>query len=443
MLWGQVPGEFHLAGVVNRVTIPRLIRYEDSRSLPLLKTAYILLWFPKPSETFIFREVVTLQSMGLDLSVYTLYGPAAGSLSPEMRDWPGPVERLGSRHMRRIPESIGYWRQRRPDLVRRLYRNFFVRRHSGLEKTGESLWAFFCAFDLARRFERAGVEHIHAPWAGGPATAAWIASQLTGIPFSFTARAWDIYPPDVWIHDKIRDAALVRSETGRGVEVLDKLAPGFRAKLFLTYNGVPLSAPELSPVAMEPPYNLLALGRFVGKKGYDYLLKACAMLAADGFDFRLTLAGDGPKRRALERLCRRLNLDGRVSFPGFVSYEKVPDLFRRADVFVMPSVVHLSGDRDGIPLVLMEALLHRVPVVATSVSGIPELIQNHDTGVLIPQKNEQAIADAVKNLCADREHALQLAETGRRKILDTFEPGRNYRRVYELYDGLPRLIGEG
>ena len=406
-----------------------------------LKTAYILLWFPKPSETFIFREVVTLQAMGLDLSVYTLYGPASGSLSPEMKAWPGPVERLGTPHIRRIPESIAYWKKRRPDLVRRIFRNFFLRRHSGLEKTGENLWAFACAFELARRFERAGIEHIHAPWAGGPATAAWIASRLTGIPFSFTARAWDIYPPDVWIGDKIRDAALARSETGRGVDVLDSFAPGFRSKLFLTYNGVPLSAPELSPVAMAPPYHLLALGRFVGKKGYEYLLRACAMLAAEGFDFQLTLAGDGPRRRSLKRLCNRLNLDGRVSFPGFVSYDQVPELFRRADVFVMPSVVHLSGDRDGIPLVLMEALVHRVPVVATQVSGIPELIENDRTGLLIPQKDQKAIADSIKTLCADRGHALELAETGRQKILDTFDPGRNYRRVYELYERLSRPTG--
>jgi glycosyltransferase involved in cell wall biosynthesis len=397
------------------------------------RTAYILLWFPKPSETFIFREVVRLLDLGLPLKVYTLYGPVRQDLAPEMQAFAGPVERLGRGFVREAPVQLLYWLRRRRRLVLTLFRALLVKPYYGLEKTGENGWAFLAGLYLARRFAEEGIEHIHAPWASGPATAAWVASRLTGIPFSFNTRAWDIYPPDGALGEKIEDALFVRSETAYNIKHLSRRYRSVPTKIHLTYNGVPLTRHQEAPVGMEPPYRLLALGRFVAKKGYDDLLRACQRLAQAGLDFTLTLAGDGPRRRRLERLTRRLSLTSQVRFPGFVTYDRVPDLFREADIFVMPSVVAASGDRDGIPLVLMEALMHRVPVVATAVSGIPELIEDGVTGLLVPQRNPMALAAAVTRLCLDREAALRLAEAGRDRVLTTFSPEANYRAVFELY----------
>jgi len=159
-------------------------------------TAYILLWFPKPSETFIFREVINLWNMGLDLKVFSLYGEITKGLSPEMQAVSPRVERLGIPFLKSATLDLLYWWKQDRRLVAELFRTVPVRRWGGFEKGGENLWAFLAAFRLARRFRKEGIEHIHAPWANGPATAAWISSRLTGIPFSFTARAWDIYPPD-------------------------------------------------------------------------------------------------------------------------------------------------------------------------------------------------------------------------------------------------------
>ncbi len=400
------------------------------------RTAYILLWFPKPSETFIFREVVNLRRMGLPLDVFTLYGCLSQTMSPEMKYASGQVERLGIPYLKTAHKELLYWRKKKRDLTTALLSAAPLRRWSGLEKTGENLWAFLCAFYLARRFEEIGVEHIHAPWAGGPATAAWIASRLTGIPFSFTARAWDIYPPDGALAEKIRAAAFVRSETRTNIPYLGGFVGGDTSKIYLTYNGVPLEAHQEAPAAMNPPYRLLALGRFVGKKGYDFLLHSCKILADSGLDFRLTLAGDGPRTRQLKRLAHRLGISERVSFPGFVRYDKVSDLFSSTDIFVMPSVVHSSGDRDGIPTVIMEALMHRVPVIATDVSGIGEVIEDGHTGLLIPEKDPRAIALAVEKMAGDRKSALEMAEQGRTRVLEQFDPERNHRKVLELYTDL-------
>ena len=399
-----------------------------------MRTAYILLWFPKPSETFVFREVMNLQDMGLPVKVFSLYGKLNRQLTPEMQSASGAVERLGIRYLKRAPSELIQLVIKDPKKLVTILKTLTIKPWYGLEKTGENLWAFLCAIHLARRFKEEGIEHIHAPWASGPATAAWIASNLTGIPFSFTCRAWDIYPPDGALKEKINDAAFVRSETGYNIRHLAELTDGNTGKIHLTYNGVPLKTHREAPVAMTPPYNLLALGRFVGKKGYDYLILACKILKDAGFDFQLTLAGDGPLKGKLKRLTRRMGLTDRVFFPGFVTYERIPELFHSADVFLMPSIVHSSGDRDGIPTVIMESLLHRVPVIATDVSGIPEVIEDGITGFLIPQKNSVALARAIVSLARDRKHAIRMAEQGRAKVSDMFDTEKSHTRILHLYE---------
>lgn len=400
------------------------------------KTAYILLWFPLPSETFIFREVINLWNMGVDLKVFTLYGEHTRNLSEEMRSVSHKMERLGIPFLKDAAKDVAYWWKRNRRLTAELFRTVPVRRWNGFEKGGENLWSFLCGFRLARRFQEEGIEHIHAPWANGPATAAWIASRLTGIPFSFTARAWDIYPPDGALKEKIRDATFIRSETMANIRYLSAFAGMGAEKMHLTYNGVPLKAGQEAPVTMDQPYKLLALGRFVGKKGYDFLLHACKILKDSGTRFHLTLAGAGPRQMQLRRLAAKLGLTDDVSFPGFVQYDGVSDLFYATDIFLMPSVIHKSGDRDGIPTVIMEALMHRVPVIATDVSGISELIEDGTTGLLIPEKDPQAIADAVLRMTADRQAAIEMAERGRAKVLKRFNPEINHKKVLEIYQQL-------
>ncbi len=401
-----------------------------------MQTAYILLWFPNPTETFIFREVDNLQRLGMPLRVYTLYGPWKKNLSSEMDKAPVEVRRLGSRSVFRILADIGHWYSRNPALVRHLFRTAWLRRWRGIEKTAENIWAFLCGFHLARRVEADGIEHIHAPWANGPATAAWVASKLTDVPFTFTARAWDIYPPDALISDKIRDASFVRSETAANIRHLTAFADGHTSKFRLTYNGVPFQPRQVAAVKMQAPYKLLSVGRLVRKKGFDQLLHAVRMLADQGLDIQLTIAGSGPLGRKLEALARQLNISDQVKFPGFISYDKVGDLFLDADIFVMPCVIAPSGDRDGIPTVIMEALMHRLPVITTSVSGIPELIENEVTGFLVPDRDPQALSLAIQSCISNRDFALQLAEQGRERVRERFNPEKNHKKIFHLYSSI-------
>jgi glycosyltransferase involved in cell wall biosynthesis len=398
-----------------------------------MRTAYVLLRFPSPTETFIFREVMDLRRFGLPVDVFTLYGPSAGRLSSEMSAESGTVHRLGLRSAPAILQAIGPWWRRNPPAVGEILRAARHQRWRDAEKSGENLLALLLSFELARRIEAARIEHIHAPWASGCASAAWAASKLTGIPFSFTARAWDIHPPDGLLERKVQGAALVRAETAAAARHLEAVCGGRQEHVHVTYNGLPLRPAGTAPVAMRPPFRLLAVGRFVPKKGFGQLLRAVALLVEAGVDVRLTLVGDGVLRLPLRLLAARLGITDRVAFPGFVPHDTVGDLFLASDVFVMPSVIAPSGDRDGLPTVILEAMAHAVPVVATAVSGIPEVIEDGITGVLVRERDPQGIADAVRRLVSDREEAVAMAARGRERVSRHFDAERNHRAVLDLY----------
>ena len=409
----------------------------------LPKTAYVLLWYPLSSETFIFREVRALSTLGLHVVVYSLYGKKLKNCSPEMLDFSYGVRRMGIFAIPLILRDVLYWNKRSPGSFSALFKEIALRRWCSLEITAESLWAFFAGFRLARLLERDGVAHIHTPWAGGPGTAVWVASRLTGIPFSIAGRAGDIYPPDGALGEKIRDAQFVRVNNRTNIAYLASQAPGSESKIHLVYNSLTLRENGQSVLEFKPPYKLLAVGRFARTKGFDVLLKACRILKDQGFPFHLTLIGGGFQGFMLKRLYEKLHLSGCVDMPGFLPHDQMAWLLKTHDMIVVPSVVHSSGDRDGIPNVIMEALSYRLPVVATDVCGIPEVIRHGETGLIAPQKDPAALARAIQDMASDRERAQAMATRGRELVLEMFDPKANACALFELFKShLPPLPGD-
>ena len=396
------------------------------------RIAYVTLWFPKASETFVFREAKVLAGLGLPLTVHTLYGLLNEPLSPEMRAFPAP-ERLGSLATPRILAAFFSELFRHPGRTLSLARRCLGQRFASLERFGENLWGFFAGFALARRFRELGVEHIHSPWAGGAATAARAASELTGVPFSFAARAGDIHPPDPALADKVAAAAFVRVNNAVNLDYIRSFAGQDPDKVQLVYNCLSL-APE-SPAAREfgsGPLRLLAAGRFVPTKGFSHLLDACGLLRDQGVDFSLTLAGDGALGPRLRRQVRDLGLEGRVAMPGFLSHDALSAAMLRADIFVMPSVVAPGGARDGIPNVIMEAFVHGLAVAATDVAGIPEVVRP-GTGWPVPQADARALAAVLAAMEADPAERQHRTQAGQALVREMFDPEANARRLAELF----------
>ena len=396
--------------------------------------AYVLLWFPLSSETFIFREIVQLRELGLDIRVYTMYGAALRGCSREMRAYAGPVTRMGVTALFRILAAFFRALRARPRLVWRLLREGFFRRMRNLEALGENLWCFMAGFLLAEDCVRDGVTLIHSSWANGPATAAWVASRLTGIPFAFTGRAGDIYPEDGLLREKSRDALFIRTNNAANVDWLSRFCPpGQEGKVRLVYNSLTFTERAPCEIPMQAPYRLLAVGRFARTKGFPELITALARLRRERVPVRLTLVGDGAWRGRLTRLVKRLGLEDCVDMPGFVPHDELARYMQTHDMLVVPSVVHSNGDRDGIPNVIMEALSLGLPVVATDVYGIAEVIRNGDTGLLVPQRDPAALASAVRVMLADRGRARAMALAGRELVEAMFDRERNIAALRALY----------
>lgn len=401
---------------------------------PARKVGYVLLWFPLSSETFIFREIVQLRQLGLPIHVYTLYGKDMGGCSQEMYDYDGPITRLGLRHTGAV--LAAFWRalRSRPRLTWQLMREGLFRRLRSLETLAENTLCFLEGFYLAELCQKDGIERIHSSWGNGPGTAAWIASRLSGIPFLLTGRAGDIYPPDGVLHEKVRDALGVRANNAMNVSYLQSFCPaGQEAKVRLVYNSLTFRQRHEGSITMQPPYKLLAVGRFVRTKGFDVLLTALARLKREGFAFHLTLVGGGWQNMSLRSQCKQLDLQNEVTFSGFVPNDQLMVFMSSHDIMVVPCVVTKAGDRDGIPNVIMEALSSRLPVIATNVSGISEVIRDGETGLLIPQRDPIALATAIRRMAADREQALAMAERGKALVEKMFDSVTNIRALYEFY----------
>jgi colanic acid/amylovoran biosynthesis glycosyltransferase len=400
------------------------------------KVAYVVLWLPEPSQTFVLDEVNTLSRLGLEVEVFTLYGPRSPRRLAGMPAVIPPVTRFGSRYLPQFLKSLAPLRSRYGPGGVKFLATAVLRRWRSLETAGEALWASLAGVHLAALFSARSVQHIHASWANGPATAAWVASGLSGIPFSFCARAHDIYPPDGALLEKLAAAAFVRTENDANLNYLAGLLPGAASKLHTIYNGVPLSVSQTARPKVSPPFKILALGRFVVKKGFTFLLEACHLLAQQGLDFQLTLAGDGPEKVHLQELVQRYHLDSRVSLPGFVDRRQVARLMAETHLFVMPCIVAPSGDRDGTPTVIAEALLHEVPVVATQVCGVPEMVRPDETGWLAPPEDPQALALAITQALADPAEAHRRALNGGQLMREQFDSEKNYRRLMAYFEDL-------
>ena len=397
--------------------------------------AYVLLWFPLSSETFIFREVENLAALGLDVRVYTLYGDREKGISEAMRNYGRPVQRMGSKAFFAIWGAFFRQLRANPRLVWRLLRSGLFRKMRNLEAQGENLWCFMAGFLLAEKCRKDQIALIHAPWANGPATAAWVASQLSGIPFAFTGRAGDIYPQDGILREKAESALFVRVNNEANVQWLRKFCPPDRQqKVKLVYNS--LTFPENSPLHSRkaaPPYRLLAVGRLVRTKGFPELFTAIARLRREKFPVTLTVVGDGAWKSRLDNLRKRLRLEEVIEMAGFIPNDRLAAIMREHDLLVVPSVVYKNGDRDGIPNVIMEAASLGLPVVATNVCGIAEVIRNGETGHLVPQRNPAALACAIRDALEHPAQTRQLAANAGRLVREMFDSRKNTQALKALY----------
>ena len=287
---------------------------------------------------------------------------------------------------------------------------------------GRALVTVACALEHARRLHVAPVDHLHAHFATYPALAAWICSRLMGVPYSFTAHAHDLFIHRLGLQRRIEDAAFCVGISEHNARILRAVAPGRSADVHVVHCGVhPASLPvRLRAPRPGVPMRVACVAALRPYKGHHVLVDAIARLARAGEAVELDVVGDGPRRGALERQCAQLGVATRVHFLGGLTEPAVAEILDQADAFAQASVVQRNGDTDGIPVALMEAMAAGVPVVASRVSGVPELVRDGETGLLAPPGDAAALADALRTLRAEPEAAIERAGAARALVEEQF-----------------------
>jgi colanic acid/amylovoran biosynthesis glycosyltransferase len=271
--------------------------------------------------------------------------------------------------------------------------------HVGPKRALKALAAFPLMVWMAYDMKAQGVTHVHAHFASYPALAALIINRLTGISYSFTAHAYDLYVRPSRLPEKVGASSFVIAISEFNRRLLEPHA--VRTPVHVVHCGVDVPA----EVRRYAPHEgqLLCVARLEEKKGHQYLIDACRILTERGVPVTCTCIGAGPLDASLRQRIADAGLSQCVTLAGARTLEEVQQALATSAVFVLPSVVTRTGNAEGIPVALMEAMAAGVPVVSTRITGIPELIEDGVSGLLVPQRDAQALADAIERLVSDRD----------------------------------------
>ncbi len=392
-----------------------------SASPPVI--TYLFTTFPKSTETFLQREIVAMKAHGVGLRIYSLWGGE--------KNFRGlPVARFNKWRLLTLLWRLPLEARRRPDVLKQLLRGLFTRRApSWLNFWENLLGAGFAGVHLAE-FRAHPPTLIHAAWGGAPATAAWLFWRVDGHRFSAAAHAYDIYEHggDWWLKDKLEHAAFVHTSTEMGRRTLLErgLAPD---KVVCIRRGLD-RLPVMKPLrASRAPLRVVCVARLVEKKGLDHQLRIYAALRAAAVEFQARIVGEGPLRGELEKMAGHLGVAGSVTFTGHLPQHEVWNQLEWADVLLHTGVVAPSGDRDGLPNVIPEAMAAGVLVVTSPAAATTEAITQGVTGFVAPVEQSADWVSALKRLSTDDAFAEKLRLAARRWVEENFDAHRNAARL--------------
>lgn len=386
--------------------------------------------FPSPTETFIQQEIQTLLLSGARVTVLALdKQPGSCRPMPEVVYAP-PVYSL---------KRLFAWIALRPSLSKtlRVYRDILddvpVGKSLRWIKAAKHLsTAIFFARVVDALPGRSEIA-LHGAFANLPATIVHAMAQLLALPFSFSAHACDLYvQAPATLKRKVQAAQWVSTCTYANREYLQKLT-GNAAHVHLLYHGVDTRVWCPGAGSAQPTGKILAVARLVEKKGLKYLLEAFGMLLKSRGDLTLTIVGSGPLEADLKNMVQHLNIGHAVEWKGTLDKKSVLEIYRLADVLVVPSVIAPNGDIDGMPNVVLEALACEVPVVASDLPGIREAVVPGKTGLLVAPGDSVALAQTLTSLLDDRSLHAQLKQAGRRYVVEQFDLGKTRVPLLHLF----------
>ena len=402
-----------------------------------MKLAYIMSRFPKFSETFVLLEMLGLKNRGVEIQAFPLLREKQTVVHDEVQEIMPHVTYAPLLSPRVILANL-WCLIRHPALYVRTLAEILRGTAGSLNFFLGGLGIFPKAVFFAQQAQQADVTHVHAHFATHPTVAALVVHRLTGIPFSFTAHGSDLHVEQKMLEKKIAAAKFAVMISKYNLEfALEHCGEKYRDKLHIVHCGICpdtfIPRDESIKDERRPATRIICVATFREVKGHTYLVEACRHLAARKLDFSCHLIGDGPLRRAVNVKVAECGLQDQVILRGAMDRAAIAREMQQADIFVLPSVLASRGNREGIPVVLMEAMATGLPVVASRLSGIPERVKSGETGILVPPRDSQAIADALETLIRDAELRGRMGRKGRQKVIAEFDLEKNLDQLITLF----------
>jgi colanic acid/amylovoran biosynthesis glycosyltransferase len=391
------------------------------------KIAYIISRFPTVSETFILYEMLELTRLGMDIDVFPLIHQPGSVVHTEVAAIAPKVHYYKYLSLNTIRDH-SYWFRAKPKTYLQTIAHALLQNVRSPKFFSRAVIVVLLSARFARKIKELEIQHIHAHAATHPTLMAYIVSRLTDVPYSFTAHSSDIYFNQTMLGEKIRQACFVVTISKYNVDFLNKNFPDISlGKLYVIHCGIdPAKFKMRTEKRASGPIRVICVGRLETIKGLPYLIEACARLKSQNVDFLCQLVGDGELQSRIQKDIQRLGLERNVELLGFQTHDKVVDLLNQADVLVLPSL------SEGIPVAVMEGMASSLPVVATAVTGVPELVQEGVTGFLVPSRDSQALSHAIAALARSPELRLSMGKAGREKVVREFNLQNSAAELYRV-----------
>lgn len=410
---------------------------QQRSSQPGLRVAYMMSRFPKLTETFILQEMIQLEALGVTVEVFPLRRHRTRLIQPAASPY------VARAHFTPFVSWGILLANFRALLTRpRLYLEIIftlLRANWGSRRYLTGALVFFPkAVYLAERMQRAGVQHIHAHFASHPAAVAWIIHRLSGLPYSFVAHGSDLHRDQHMLAEKTADAAFVAAISNYNRDMIVDVCEGkYAEKVRVLHCGVDAEqfSARQSPTSFdlgEGPLQIVCIGTLHEVKGQKHLVEACRLLKETEIAFHCHFLGGGPDLAELQQQVSSAALSAEVTFHGACTSQSVRERLWEADVLVAPSVFSRDGRREGIPVVLMEAMACGVPCVASAISGIPELVEDGVTGILTEPADSGAIATALRDIAMDERLREQFQRNSVDKVKREFDLAESAKRLARL-----------
>lgn len=402
------------------------------------RIAYVLKVYPRTSQTFVLTEILAHERAGLAVDIFSLRRTDDSRFHAALAKVQSPVfqiARAGSKATVVLEEL-------------REHGKHLPKLWDVVQNTRANAEDLIQAARISRAIMDRGIVHMHAHFGTIATVVARLASKITGISYSFTAHAKDIFHEVVVeevLRKKLADAAGVITVSQFNVNFLKDKYTDAADRVRLIYNGLDLNEFQFEQSGDKPPL-ILAVGRLVEKKGFKYLLEACSILRSRGVLFRCEVVGGGVLEAELQDQLRKLDLGDCVELCGPMSQSDVISKIRQACVLAAPCVHAEDNDRDGLPTILLEAMALGTPCISTPVTGIPEVLKHDETGLMVAERDKVELADACERLLADQHLRATLVLNGRRLIEENFDIDKNTAKIRAFFSeitGLDLVSGEG